>query len=131
MPQFMTKVSESSCFQLSVCVCLSACSNCKPCPGLKPTFLCGNDNRTYSSLCRLDYHNCIHSTAIRIACKGFCPCKGKSTPETLALNGGVERELFPHHPHPIQQVRTISVAILPPFRGASFNNLPDIFSLSS
>ncbi|KAL9892907.1 proteoglycan Cow isoform 4-T7 [Glossina fuscipes fuscipes] len=49
--------------------------NCKPCPVAKPTFLCGNDNRTYSSLCRLDYHNCIHSTSIRIACKGFCPCK--------------------------------------------------------
>ncbi|XP_067618983.1 proteoglycan Cow isoform X3 [Eurosta solidaginis] len=49
--------------------------NCKPCPAAKPTFLCGADNRTYSSLCRLDYHNCIHSTSIRIACKGFCPCK--------------------------------------------------------
>uniref|UniRef100_A0A1I8MIF9 Uncharacterized protein n=1 Tax=Musca domestica TaxID=7370 RepID=A0A1I8MIF9_MUSDO len=49
--------------------------NCKPCPVAKPTFLCGNDNRTYSSLCRLDYHNCIHATSIRIACKGFCPCK--------------------------------------------------------
>ncbi|XP_032578870.1 proteoglycan Cow isoform X2 [Drosophila sechellia] len=49
--------------------------NCKPCPVAKPTFLCGADNRTYSSLCRLDYHNCIHSTSIRIACKGFCPCK--------------------------------------------------------
>jgi len=54
------------------------CSNCKPCPVAKPTFLCGADNRTYSSLCRLDYHNCIHSTSIRIACKGFCPCKGES-----------------------------------------------------
>ncbi|XP_055373810.1 proteoglycan Cow [Condylostylus longicornis] len=49
--------------------------NCKPCPIVKPVFLCGTDNRTYSSLCRLDYHNCIHSTSIRIACKGFCPCK--------------------------------------------------------
>ncbi|XP_039495788.1 proteoglycan Cow isoform X2 [Drosophila santomea] len=49
--------------------------NCKPCPVAKPTFLCGADNKTYSSLCRLDYHNCIHSTSIRIACKGFCPCK--------------------------------------------------------
>ena len=57
-----------------LCFCQS---NCKPCPVAKPTFLCGNDNRTYSSLCRLDYHNCIHSTTIRIACKGFCPCKGK------------------------------------------------------
>lgn len=43
---------------------------------VKPTFLCGSDNRTYSSLCRLDYHNCIHATAIKVACKGFCPCKG-------------------------------------------------------
>lgn len=44
---------------------------------MKPTFLCGIDNRTYSSLCRLDYHNCIHHTEIRVNCKGFCPCKGK------------------------------------------------------
>lgn len=49
--------------------------NCKPCPVVKPTFLCGSDNRTYSSVCRLDYHNCIHATLIRQSCKGFCPCK--------------------------------------------------------
>ncbi|XP_049820200.1 proteoglycan Cow isoform X2 [Aethina tumida] len=48
---------------------------CKPCPVVKPTFLCGSDNRTYSSLCRLDYHNCIHRTSIKVGCKGFCPCK--------------------------------------------------------
>lgn len=51
---------------------------CNPCPVVKPTFLCGTDNRTYSSLCRLDYHNCIHHTVIRVGCKGFCPCKGKN-----------------------------------------------------
>ncbi|XP_044756507.1 proteoglycan Cow [Coccinella septempunctata] len=50
---------------------------CKPCPVVKPTFLCGSDNRTYSSLCRLDYHNCIHHTNIKLDCKGFCPCKEK------------------------------------------------------
>ncbi|XP_018321809.1 proteoglycan Cow [Agrilus planipennis] len=50
-------------------------STCKPCPVVKPTFLCGVDNRTYSSLCRLEYHNCIHQTAIKVVCKGFCPCK--------------------------------------------------------
>ncbi|XP_018571221.1 proteoglycan Cow [Anoplophora glabripennis] len=48
---------------------------CKPCPVVKPIFLCGSDNRTYSSLCRLDYHNCIHHTSIKVGCKGFCPCK--------------------------------------------------------
>ncbi|CAG9863942.1 unnamed protein product [Phyllotreta striolata] len=47
---------------------------CKPCPVVKPIFLCGSDNRTYSSLCRLDYHNCIHKSSIRVGCKGFCPC---------------------------------------------------------
>nr|XP_023016994.1 proteoglycan Cow [Leptinotarsa decemlineata] len=50
---------------------------CKPCPVVKPIFLCGSDNRTYSSLCRLDYHNCIHRTSIRVGCKGFCPCVGE------------------------------------------------------
>uniref|UniRef100_A0A6M2E0B4 Putative proteoglycan cow n=1 Tax=Xenopsylla cheopis TaxID=163159 RepID=A0A6M2E0B4_XENCH len=54
---------------------VSEAITCKPCPVVTPTFLCGADNRTYSSLCRLDYHNCIHQTAIKVACKGFCPCK--------------------------------------------------------
>ncbi|CAG9769251.1 unnamed protein product [Ceutorhynchus assimilis] len=52
---------------------------CRPCPVVKPIFLCGSDNRTYSSLCRLDYHNCIHNTPIKLACKGFCPCKEPDT----------------------------------------------------
>ncbi|XP_037026728.1 proteoglycan Cow isoform X2 [Bradysia coprophila] len=51
--------------------------SCKPCPVTKPSFLCGVDNRTYSSVCRLDYHNCIHGTAIKVLCKGFCPCKDR------------------------------------------------------
>ncbi|XP_017848049.1 proteoglycan Cow isoform X2 [Drosophila busckii] len=62
--------------------------NCKPCPVAKPTFLCGADNRTYSSLCRLDYHNCIHSTSIRIACKGFCPCKENTDGKRMQRIGG-------------------------------------------
>lgn len=49
--------------------------NCKPCPVVKPVFLCGSDNKTYSSLCRLDYHNCLHATQIKVSCKGFCPCQ--------------------------------------------------------
>lgn len=52
-------------------------SNCKPCPPEKPTFLCGSDNTTYSSLCRLDYHNCLQAAQIKVSCKGFCPCRGK------------------------------------------------------
>jgi len=52
-----------------------ATMECYPCPIVKPTFLCGTDNRTYSSLCRLDYHNCLHHTNIKVLCKGFCPCK--------------------------------------------------------
>lgn len=51
---------------------------CKPCPSGKQTsFVCGSDNRTYSSACRLDYHNCVHNSLIKVNCKGFCPCKGK------------------------------------------------------
>ncbi|XP_062538200.1 proteoglycan Cow-like [Armigeres subalbatus] len=53
--------------------------DCKPCPVVKPTFLCGSDNRTYSSLCRLDYHNCIHGSSVKVNCKGFCPCKDISS----------------------------------------------------
>ncbi|XP_055632203.1 proteoglycan Cow [Toxorhynchites rutilus septentrionalis] len=53
--------------------------DCKPCPVVKPTFLCGSDNRTYSSLCRLEYHNCIHGSEVKVSCKGFCPCKDASS----------------------------------------------------
>ncbi|XP_057338958.1 proteoglycan Cow isoform X1 [Microplitis mediator] len=53
-------------------------TKCQECPVVKPNFLCGIDNRTYSSPCRLEYHNCIHHTSVHIACKGFCPCKGGS-----------------------------------------------------
>lgn len=48
---------------------------CNPCPVVRPDFICGSDNSTYSSECRLDFHNCVHSTSIQIVCKGFCPCK--------------------------------------------------------
>ncbi|XP_012276551.1 proteoglycan Cow [Orussus abietinus] len=50
-------------------------TKCQECPVIKPVFLCGNDNRTYSSPCRLRYHNCIHSTSVYVMCAGFCPCK--------------------------------------------------------
>lgn len=53
------------------------CRQCPSCPVVRPVFLCGSDNRTYSSLCRLHYHNCIHEANVHVACKGFCPCKGK------------------------------------------------------
>lgn len=49
---------------------------CKPCPSSKQSFVCGSDNRTYSSACRLDYHNCVHNSPVKVSCKGFCPCKG-------------------------------------------------------
>lgn len=40
-------------------------------------FLCGSDNRTYSSLCRLDLHNCVRRPLrpVRLVCRGFCPCR--------------------------------------------------------
>ncbi|KAJ8733070.1 hypothetical protein PYW08_001368 [Mythimna loreyi] len=50
---------------------------CVGCPGrTRAQFLCGSDNRTYSSLCRLDLHNCVRRGArpVRLACRGFCPC---------------------------------------------------------
>ncbi|XP_048522673.1 proteoglycan Cow isoform X1 [Dendroctonus ponderosae] len=52
-------------------------NECRPCPVVKPIFLCGSDNRTYSSLCRMDYHNCIHHSTVKVSCKGFCPCKAE------------------------------------------------------
>lgn len=61
-----------------ILISLSYFRQCPSCPVVRPIFLCGSDNRTYSSLCRLHYHNCIHDAAVRIACKGFCPCRGES-----------------------------------------------------
>ncbi|XP_055312590.1 proteoglycan Cow [Sitodiplosis mosellana] len=63
---------------------------CKPCPSGKQTsFVCGSDNRTYSSGCRLDYHNCVHNSPIKVNCKGFCPCKvvGECAPQELTTIG--------------------------------------------
>ncbi|KAF0296720.1 Proteoglycan Cow [Amphibalanus amphitrite] len=51
---------------------------CHECPYTHPSvsaYICGTDNRTYSSLCRLEQHNCIHDTLVTANCKGFCPCK--------------------------------------------------------
>nr|CAD7443048.1 unnamed protein product [Timema bartmani] len=70
-------------------------SRCTPCPVVKPTFLCGTDNRTYSSLCRLDYHNCIHQTAIRVSCKGFCPCKGTKIQSEIKPKTTIQSEIEP------------------------------------
>nr|XP_026484286.1 proteoglycan Cow [Vanessa tameamea] len=55
----------------------SSSDRCVGCGGAaRAAFLCGSDNRTYSSLCRLDLHNCVHRAAppVRLACRGFCPC---------------------------------------------------------
>ena len=38
--------------------------------------VCGSDNRTYSSPCRLEFHNCIHNTKTQLSCRGSCPCTG-------------------------------------------------------
>lgn len=66
--------------------------DCKPCPVIKPSFLCGSDNRTYSSVCRLDYHNCIHTTAVKVTCKGFCPCKADNTVDMTKQQRMTERQ---------------------------------------
>lgn len=49
--------------------------DCKSCPPTKPVFLCGSDNKTYSSPCRLNFHNCLHGSQVKVSCKGFCPCQ--------------------------------------------------------
>lgn len=48
---------------------------CIPCPVLKPEFVCGSDNHTYSSVCRMEFRNCMHKVSVTVSCKGFCPCK--------------------------------------------------------
>ncbi|XP_022123309.2 proteoglycan Cow isoform X1 [Pieris rapae] len=61
---------------------------CVGCSGVsRGGFLCGSDNRTYSSLCRLDLHNCVHRprSPVRLACAGFCPCPRHSGDETARI----------------------------------------------
>ncbi|CAG9807363.1 unnamed protein product [Chironomus riparius] len=50
-------------------------NKCKPCSTVKTSFLCGSDNKTYSSMCRLNYYNCIQGFEVYKICSGFCPCK--------------------------------------------------------
>ncbi|XP_061710702.1 proteoglycan Cow [Cydia pomonella] len=54
------------------------CVGCGSVP--RAQFLCGSDNRTYSSLCRLDLHNCVRRPAppVALACRGFCPCRRRA-----------------------------------------------------
>ncbi|KAI8424511.1 hypothetical protein MSG28_002974 [Choristoneura fumiferana] len=56
------------------------CVGCGSVP--RAQFLCGSDNRTYSSLCRLDLHNCVRRPAppVSLACRGFCPCAAPAPP---------------------------------------------------
>lgn len=63
-------------------------SRCVGCGGTRTQFLCGSDNRTYSSLCRLDLHNCVRRPArpVALACRGFCPCVARSSPQQSRTN---------------------------------------------
>ncbi|KAG5673696.1 hypothetical protein PVAND_003719 [Polypedilum vanderplanki] len=53
---------------------------CERCPdaNLVVSFICGNDDKTYSSLCQLDYQNCLRGTNVKISCTGFCPCNNNN-----------------------------------------------------
>ncbi|CAG4914309.1 unnamed protein product [Colias eurytheme] len=69
---------------------------CVGCAGAsRAMFLCGSDNRTYSSLCRLDLHNCVHRPRppVRLACAGFCPCE-RAAPAPAPVP-----PLRPYRPH--------------------------------
>jgi len=48
--------------------------HCVVCPVVRPNFVCGTDNTSYSSPCKLEYSNCMHDQDVQVACKGFCPC---------------------------------------------------------
>lgn len=50
---------------------------CTLCPVAKPRYVCGSDNNTYSSVCRLNYHNCVQNMNVHVMCMNFCPCTGK------------------------------------------------------
>ncbi|XP_042193510.1 testican-3 isoform X2 [Callorhinchus milii] len=49
-------------------------ANCKPCPVVHPTLVCGTDGHTYSSLCKLEYQACMSGKQISVTCEGRCPC---------------------------------------------------------
>lgn len=47
---------------------------CPSCPIGRGHLLCGSNNITYSSMCRLEFHNCIHNSNVKFSCFGYCPC---------------------------------------------------------
>ncbi|XP_041970254.1 proteoglycan Cow [Aricia agestis] len=70
-------------------------ARCAGCGGAaRAAFLCGSDNRTYSSLCRLDLHNCVRRARppVQLACRGFCPCAAPVRP-ACALDEMADRLL--------------------------------------
>ncbi|RWS30333.1 hypothetical protein B4U80_12669 [Leptotrombidium deliense] len=69
---------------------------CKQCPAVRPNFYCGTDNETYSSLCRLEFHNCIHKTNVQVACNGFCPCKANKNSVELAKESRMKQRINKH-----------------------------------
>lgn len=97
---------------------------CPPCPSTNSEYghsskfshqnhqnqvICGSDNASYSSSCRLDFHNCVHGTEVRFACFGFCPClrvyekvfiKPKNIGENSRKNFQRQAALFHSVPHP-------------------------------
>ena len=68
---------------------------CNPCPVVRPEFICGSDNATYSSICRLDFHNCVHKTDVQLQCTGFCPCrKNKKDKPVKKANKNKKNDVF-------------------------------------
>ncbi|CAG4938438.1 unnamed protein product [Parnassius apollo] len=61
--------------------------------GTGAQFVCGSDNRTYSSLCRLALHNCVRRQAkpVRLACRGFCPCRALHSAPHIATHSAATR----------------------------------------
>ncbi|XP_045446750.1 LOW QUALITY PROTEIN: proteoglycan Cow [Melitaea cinxia] len=93
----------------------SSPDRCVGCGGAaRGAFLCGSDNRTYSSLCRLDLHNCVHRAAppVRLACRGFCPCAPRARPPARPARTARAPQRYRPPPPPTRRAVTLCTDIV-------------------
>uniref|UniRef100_A0A3P8XMM4 SPARC (osteonectin), cwcv and kazal like domains proteoglycan 3 n=1 Tax=Esox lucius TaxID=8010 RepID=A0A3P8XMM4_ESOLU len=73
--QTATCVSQRRVSMKEPSLSLSPQSHCERCPVVHPSPVCGTDQRTYPTKCKLDYQACVSGKQISVKCSGQCPCQ--------------------------------------------------------